>query len=108
MATTLTASQATNLLHKVVNMADYRITHSRKDGADADRRLDGSIIAGHGYYGIDQVIDFVKHPANRFTVSVGGRTVRVEVQRHYSSAREYLTTEGDGFPPNNLLSLPDC
>ena len=108
MATTPTASQAANLLHKVMHMADYQITHSRKDGADADRRLDGFIIMGHGYYDIDQVIGFVKNPQNRFFVSVGGRSVRVEVQRHATSSREYLTTAGDGFPPNNLLNLPNC
>lgn len=45
-------------LHTVVNMADYRITHSRKDGADADRRLDGFLING-GYHPIDQVISWI-------------------------------------------------
>jgi hypothetical protein len=108
MARTPAASQAAKVLHKDVNMADYRITHSRKDGTDADRRLDGFIIEGYGYHDIDTVIGFVKNPQNRFTVTVAGRTVRVEVQRHASSLRDYLTTEGDGFPPNNLLRLPDC
>lgn len=108
MANVFTARQAAVRFAQDVNMNNYSITHSRKDGTDADRRLDGFIIAGHGYYDIDQVISFVKNPDNRFTVTVAGRTVRVEVQRHAASYREYLTTEGDGFPPNNLLRLPDC
>ena len=95
-------------MHKVVNMADYYITHSRKDGTDADRRLDGFTIQGQGYHDIEAVIGYVKNPENSFFVSVAERAVRVEVQRHSSSIREYLTTEGDGFPPNNLLNLPNC
>jgi hypothetical protein len=89
-------------------MTDYRITHSRKDSSDADRRLDGFIIEGFGYHDIDQVIGYVENPDNRFWVAVQGRDVRVEVRQHANSGRKFLTTEGDGFPPNNLLNLPDC
>lgn len=88
-------------------MADYRITHSRKDGTDADRRLDGFRIDGR-YYSIDQVIDWIRSGVHRFWVSVNGRSVWVEVRTHATSGRSFLTTESDGFPPNNLLSLPDC
>lgn len=88
-------------------MADYRITHSRKDGADADRRLDGFLING-GYHTIDQVISWITNRQHRFWVVANGRSVWVEVRRHAHSGRDFLTTEADGFPPNNLLSLPDC
>lgn len=107
MAMTPTASQAANVLHKVVHMANYQITHSRKDGADADRRLDGFQI-GQEYFTIDQIITWILDGEHRFWVSVGGRLVWVEVRRHATSGRNFLTTEGDGFPPNNLLKLPDC
>ncbi|WP_330660052.1 DUF3892 domain-containing protein [Erythrobacter sp.] len=88
-------------------MADYRITHSRKDGADADRRLDGFLIDGN-YFTIDQIIRWILNGEHRFWVSANGRSVWVEVRRHAQSGRYFLTTEGDGFPPNNLLKLPDC
>lgn len=88
-------------------MADYRITHSRKDGADTDRRLDGFQIEGE-YYPIDQVINWILNRGHWFWVSVDGRSVWVEVRQHAASGRNFLTTESDGFPPNNLLKLPDC
>ncbi|MEO1045389.1 MAG: DUF3892 domain-containing protein [Pseudomonadota bacterium] len=88
-------------------MADYRITHSRKDGNDSDRRLDGFLIGGE-YFTIDQVISWIINDHHRFWVSVNGRSVWVEVRQHSQSRRYFLTTEDDGFPPNNLLSLPDC
>lgn len=87
-------------------MSDYPITHSRKDGNDPDRRLDGFLINGH-YYDIDQVIRWIDSGMHRFFVDVRGRFVWVVVRAH-ANGRRYLTTEGDGFPPNNLLALPDC
>ena len=87
-------------------MADYRITHSRKDGADRDRRLDGFRI-GNEYFDIDQIIAWIRNRTHRFWVSVLGKSVWVEARQH-THGTWYLTTEGDGFPPNNLLSLPDC
>ena len=107
MAGTFAASQAAAVLHKVVNMADYRITHSRKGSADLDRRLNGFTING-GYYDIDQVISWIRNQEHRFWVTAQGRSVWVEVRQHSQSGRLFLTTEGDGFPPNNLLALPDC
>ena len=88
-------------------MADFYITHTRKDGADDDRRIDALQITGK-VYPIDTVIGWVNGGEHRFYVSVQGRTVRVVALIHHSSRRWYLTTEGDGFPPNNLLALPDC
>ena len=107
MATAFTGSQAAAVLHRAMHMADYRITHSRKDSADADRRLDGFLIDGR-YFTIDEVISWILNREHRFWVSVQGRSVWVEVRQHSQSGRNFLTTEGDGFPPSNLLSLPDC
>jgi hypothetical protein len=107
MASVFTASQAAAVLHKVAHMADYRITHSRKDSSDADRRLDGFLIEGR-YYDIDQVISWISKREHRFWVTAQNRSVWVEVRQHSHSGRQFLTTEGDGFPPNNLLNLPDC
>jgi len=88
-------------------MADYFITHTRKDGADYDRRIDAVMINGQ-VYDIDTVIDWINSGAHRFFVSVWGRAVLVVTRIHSTSGRWYLTTEADGYPPNNLLSLPDC
>lgn len=87
-------------------MADFQITHSRKDGNDLGRRLDGFRING-AYYDIDQVIAWIRSGVHRFFVFAAGRSVWV-VARQNVYGTWYLTTEGDGFPPNNLLSLPDC
>lgn len=64
------------------------------------------MVAGR-YYDIDQVIAWIIHGQHRFFVSVQGRSVWVEARRH-ARGPIYLTTEGDGFPPNNLLNLPAC
>lgn len=94
-------------------MADVRITCIKRDGADADRRIDrlgGPQPSGDGTWNssIDEVIDWILNGTHRFWTSVGGKSVWVEVRVHPTSKRHYLTTEGDGFPPNNLLSLPEC
>ena len=87
-------------------MARYSITHSRKDGFDLDRRLDGFQINGQ-YYDIDVVIGWILSGAHSFYVFIFGREVAVVVRQH-QNGRWYLTTEADTFPPNNLLNLPNC
>ena len=88
-------------------MADYYITHTRKDGSDSDRRIDALMINGQ-VYPIDTVIDWINSGVHRFFVSVWGRAVLVVTRVQPTSRRWYLTTEADGYPPNNLLALPDC
>ena len=88
-------------------MSSYQITHTRPDGTDADRRIDGFLIGGQ-YYTIDQVIDWIRKGLHSFFVLVWGRRVEVIVKQHPLSGRWYLTTVGDGYPPNNLLNLPAC
>lgn len=87
-------------------MSVHQITHSRKDGRDADRRIDALAFGGY-VYPIDTIIAWIESGVHTFYVLVWGRRVAVVVRRH-SNLRKYLTTEGDGFPPNNLLNLPDC
>lgn len=87
-------------------MADYQITHTRQDGADADRRIDGFLINGH-YYPIEQVIQWMNVQGHRFWTSVRGVSAWVKARQH-ANGRWYLTTAADGFWPNNLLDLDPC
>ena len=88
-------------------MATYQVTCIKPDGADADRRIDR--LGGPSFNDtIDNVINAILSGAHNFYTSAGGRTVAVVVKRHPTSGRYYLTTEGDSFPPNNLLQLPRC
>lgn len=88
-------------------MADLQITRTRKDGADADRRIDAVQIF-LTIYPIDTVIQWINTRLHSCYVVAQGRRVEVITRQHPASRRWYLTTEADGFPPNNLLSLPDC
>lgn len=93
-------------------MTDYRIDCSTKDGLDPDYRIDGlggpnPNGPGRWYGTIDQVLASMD-AGNRFWVSVEGKGVWVIPMVHPRSRRRYVTTQADGFPPNNLLNLPDC
>ena len=94
-------------------MSDVRVTCIKRDGADADRRIDrlgGPQPDGDGNWNqsIDDVINYIRNGTHRFWTSVSGKSVWLQVKQHPTSGRYYLTTQGDGFPPNNLLSLPEC
>lgn len=90
----------------------HQVHCHKPDNADPDRRLQG--IGGANpdgspwYLGIDDAIRHITEGTYAFYVEARGRRVAVLVERHPQSGRLYLTTEGDGFPPNNLLSLPHC
>jgi len=93
----------------------HRVTCTKKDGADADRRIDGiggssggTGANGAWYLQIDKAIAGIEDGTWAFYVVVERREVDVVVRTHQTSGRKYLTTEGDGFPPNNLLNLPNC
>lgn len=88
-------------------MGRYQITNVRKDGIDSDRRIDAVMVEGR-IYPIDDVINWIRRGEHSFYVQAWGRIVEVIVQMHPTTRRWYLTTVGDGFPPNNLLSLPAC
>jgi hypothetical protein len=88
-------------------MTDYRVTCITPDGTDQDRRIDR--LGGPEFNdSIDNVIRFIKSGAHRFWTEANGQSVLVVVKQHPTSGRNYLTTEGDSFPPNNLLKLPHC
>ena len=94
-------------------MADYQVTCIRRDGPDRDYRIDrlgGPTPDGSGTWNdtIDNVIAFIQSGSHRFWTSAGGKSVGIVVRQHPTSGRLYLATENDGFPPNNLLSLPNC
>jgi hypothetical protein len=84
---------------------DYTVNCHVPDNADLDRRMQG--IGGNVWYKtVDEVLRCIDN-GDTFNVTVSSRTVRVIPGRH-ASGRRYITTEGDGFPPNNLLRLPRC
>lgn len=92
-------------------MPEYEVLCIRRDGTDVDRRIDG--IGGYSggqnwYLPIDDAIEWIRTSRARFFVDVAGRKVYVIIRQHPTSRIFYLTTEGDGFPPNNLLNLPEC
>lgn len=111
MLTLLKSAAAVNLRPASLegdNMTDYQVTCTKKDGADADRRIDKLGGPQFAPAPIDDVIRWIESGAHKFWTSVQGRSVWIEVRVHPASGRKYLTTQGDGFPPNNLLRLPDC
>lgn len=92
----------------------YRIDCTVKDGPDLDRRIDrvggwenGTAPNGSWCIPLDDAIALYDQ-GYRFHVVVNGYRVDVFPLRHPISGRRYLTTEADGYPPNNLLRLPDC
>lgn len=94
-------------------MADYKVECIRRDGSDADRRIDrlgGPKPDGTGYWNdtIDMVIHFIETKQHRFWTEAGGISAWIEVKVHPTSFRQYLATEPDDYPHNNLLHLPEC
>lgn len=92
-------------------MTTYQVKCIRRDGRDTDRRIDrlGGVDSNGRVWNdtIDAVIQAIEQ-GFRFWTTAHGRVVTVEVRRHPTSGRKFLATENDGFPPNNLLSLPEC
>ena len=96
-------------------MGDYRIDCIKRDtAADSDRRIDrfgGPMPDQDGVRWndtIDNVIRMIDSGAHRFWTSVNGKSVWCKTETHPTSKRKYVTTEGDAYPPNNLLKLPEC
>lgn len=85
---------------------DYRVTCVRRDGPDADSRIDR--LGGPAFNDtIDNVIAAID-VGHTFYVMDGIRRADVYVRTHSTSGRRYLTTDPDGWRENNLLSLPEC
>jgi hypothetical protein len=88
---------------------EYRVDCSKKDGPDADRRIDGIGGTSNGGWFLwsQQAIDGIKSGQWAFYTFVNSYRANVLVRRHWSG-QEYLTTSSDGYQPNNLLALPSC
>ncbi|MDP3674905.1 MAG: DUF3892 domain-containing protein [Novosphingobium sp.] len=87
-------------------MAHHYVSCHTPDNRDPDRRIQG--LGGFGWwFTIDQIIEMIGN-GHTFSVLVAGRQVAVVVRSHGIIGRRYLTTEADGFPPNNLLHLALC
>jgi hypothetical protein len=89
-------------------MTDYQITCTTKDGPDNDRRIDALGGPKFPTTAIDKVIALIEAKTHRFWTTADGKSVWIEVQTRKATGAKFLTTEGDGYPPNNLLKLPDC
>lgn len=92
-------------------MPTYQIVRTKKDGPDPDFRIDAfrsfDVATRQEYTDtIDSLLRSLDSGNVNF-VMVQGRRVLVIPKVHPRSGRRYVTTEGDGFPPNNLLNLPD-
>ncbi len=57
---------------------------------------------------VDHVIKWIESGDHRFWAVASGKSVWIEVQEHPMTKRKFLTKQGDGYPPNNLLNLQDC
>ena len=84
------------------------ITHTRPDGFDMDRRIDGFLVDGI-YQTIDWVITRLT-AGYRFQTRPPGFALgqEVRVHTHPRTYRLYVKTDADGVEPNNLLALPRC
>ena len=88
-------------------MANIQVTCHTPDNNDPDRRIQG--LGGRGWWkSIDTLISEIQNGVNQYWTVAAGQSVWVVVKQHPHSGRLYLTTEVDGFPPNNLLKLPVC
>lgn len=89
-------------------MTDYQVTCTKKDGPDNDRRIDALAGPQFNQAPIDHVIKWIESGGHRFWTVASGKSVWIEVQEHPKTMRKFLTTQGNGYPPNNLLNLQDC
>ncbi|HEY0594956.1 hypothetical protein [Sphingopyxis sp.] len=61
---------------------------------------------GTSLFFVDQIIEWISDGTHRFWLYFEGEEVDVIDKQNEASGRLYLTTEGAGFPPVVLLSLP--
>ena len=88
-------------------MAHWAVTCINKRGSHYDPHERIAAIGGSGWKHLeDDAIRRIEARTDDYTVTRGGRTVRVLVAVH--QGRKYLKTEADGYSPDNLLALPEC
>jgi hypothetical protein len=87
-------------------MATYYATCHSPDNSDLDRRIQG--LGGSGWWwNIDTIILMIDQGHLFYTSPPTGYGKKIVTRTHANGLR-YLTTDGDGFPPNNILNLPRC
>jgi hypothetical protein len=94
---------------EISEMARCRVRCCDPDDSDRDRRIEGiggQSSNGRWYREIDKAISDIEKGINEFYVKVDDEEVDVIVRTR--NGVKYITTEADGFPPNNLLNLPAC
>ncbi len=80
--------------------------HDRGDPHERIKNI-GGISNGQAWkLAEDEAIQGIESGKWTFYVSVNGVSVDVIVASH--GTRKYLKTRADGYPPNNLLNLPEC
>lgn len=88
-------------------MAHHDVTCINKRGDHYNPHERIQTIGGTGWKHLeDDAIGRIDRGSDDYSVSRGGRTVRVIVATH--EGRRYLKTEPDGVSPDNLLALPEC
>ena len=88
-------------------MANRQVTCINKRPSHYDPHERIQAIGGSGWkHQEDDAIRWIKSGTETYSVTAGGRAVRVIVAVH--RGREYLKTEADGSSPDNLLALPEC
>ena len=88
-------------------MATYHATCHTPDNNDQDRRIQG--LGGSGWWhNIDTIIQMIDQGHVFYTSPPSGNGKLIVTEIHPVTLRRFLTTVADGFPPNNILSLPRC
>ncbi|WP_194954898.1 hypothetical protein [Sphingopyxis solisilvae] len=85
-------------------MRNYEITAIHAGPHDPDRLIDSLLIEGT-LWPIEKVIDWLRTGPHGFFVKAATGRARVIAARHWTSGRWFLTTEGQDFPPHDLLAL---
>lgn len=87
----------------------YRADCHTPDNLDTDRRIQGlgGTVPQVWWYGIDTIIRMIGEGEVFYTL-VNGDVAIIVVAKHPTSGRQYLKTQPDSYPYNNLLHLPHC
>jgi hypothetical protein len=91
-------------------MTTFQVTGRSLEIDDRDRCIEGLCGPGgrrHWRHNVDTIIAMIGQ-GHFFYALIEGRPVSVVVRQRRHSRRDYLTTEGEGFPPTRLLDLPGC
>jgi Protein of unknown function (DUF3892) len=95
-------------LSRRTGMGRYQITCITKRGNHYDPHERIEYIGQQSNWKLSEhsAISRIESGQDSFFTMVNGREAEVIVTTH--GVRKYLKTNADGYPPNNLLALPDC